>query len=72
MARKRLTLEDLVAAGVFDPRNFRHRRALDESGPLANPELEAARERALVCRRVGDRALGATLLRDFSRLVSSR
>ena len=66
MGRKRLTLGDLVAAGSFDPRNHRHRRALDESGPLDDPELEAARERVLVCRRVGDRALGAPLLRDFA------
>jgi hypothetical protein len=58
-----------VAAGVFDPRNFRHRRAFDESGPLADLELEAARERVIVCRRVGDRALGATLLREFGRMV---
>jgi hypothetical protein len=40
MPRKRLTLADLVAAGTFDPTNWRHRRALDESGPLEDPELE--------------------------------
>jgi hypothetical protein len=33
MPRKLLTLEDLVAVRRFDASNFRHRRALDESGP---------------------------------------
>jgi hypothetical protein len=32
MPRRRLTLADLVKGGTFDPGNFRHRRALDESG----------------------------------------
>ena len=42
MPRKRLTLEALVERATFDPDNFRHRRALDESGPLDDPELFTA------------------------------
>jgi hypothetical protein len=59
MPRKRLTLEDLVAARMFNPRNFRHRRALDESGPLDDRELEEAR-RALVSYRRWRKASEAT------------
>jgi hypothetical protein len=72
MPRKRLTLADLVAAGTFDVTNWRHRRALDESGPLEDPELEAARLRLLAYRRTSDRAWGAPALRDFARLVAER
>lgn len=70
MPRKRLTLADLVAAGTFDPRNHRHRRALDESEPLDDPELEQYRRFVLSCRRVSDRAMGASALREFARLVA--
>jgi hypothetical protein len=70
MPRKRLTLAHLVAAGTFDPRNWRHRRALDESGPLDDPELEAARQHVLAYRRTGDRAWAAPALREFARLVA--
>jgi hypothetical protein len=70
MPRKRLTLTDLVAAGVFNPTNHRHRRALDESGPLDDPELEAARRNVLAYRRTGDRAWGSFALREFARLVT--
>jgi hypothetical protein len=72
MPRKRLTLADLMAAGTFDITNARHRRALDESGPLEDPELEAARLRLLAYRRTSDRAWGAPALRDFARLVAER
>src|SRR5262249_38164246 len=41
-------VRDLVAAGVFDAANWRHRRALDESEPLeGNSELEELRQDAL-------------------------
>jgi hypothetical protein len=72
MPRKRLTLSDLIAAGTFDPRNHRHRRALDESGPLEDPELEAMRRNVVSYRRTGDRAWGAPALRHFARLVSEQ
>jgi hypothetical protein len=70
MPRQRLTLEALVAGRTFNPDNWRHRRALDESSPLADPEVEEARRRAQVCRRVGDRADGPLWLREFARLVA--
>jgi hypothetical protein len=45
MPRKRLTLEALVEEGRLDARNWRHRRALDESRePLADAELEETRQ----------------------------
>jgi hypothetical protein len=69
MPRKRLTLADLVAAGTFDPTNWRHRRALDESGPLEDPELEEARRNVLSYRRTGDRTWAAPTMREFARLV---
>jgi hypothetical protein len=72
MPRKRLTLSDFVAAGTFNPTNHRHRRALDESGPMDDPELEAARMSLLSYRRTSDRAWGAPALRDFARLVAER
>jgi hypothetical protein len=58
MPRERLTLEALVERGSFDPGNHRHRRALDESQPLEDPQLGlrartwsscAARARACGC-----------------------
>jgi hypothetical protein len=70
MPRKALTLEQLVAEGRFDPTNWRHRRALDESSPLEDPELEAARRNVLSYRRTGDRAWGAWALREFARLIA--
>jgi hypothetical protein len=51
MTRERLTLEALIERGTFDPDNFRHSMALDESGPLERPELERARIRAQPARR---------------------
>lgn len=71
MPRKRLTLADLVAAGTFDPANFRHRRALDESGPLDDRELEAARRNVLAYRRTGDR-LGSVGAARSARLVAEQ
>jgi hypothetical protein len=70
MPRKSVTLEQLVAERRFDPTNWRHRRALDESGPLADPELEQRRQLVLSYRRVGDRSWAAPALRDFARLVA--
>jgi hypothetical protein len=70
LPRNRLTLQALVEAGRFDPGNFRHRRALDESGPLADPELEQAREIVISLRRYGDvKVRAAETLREFARLV---
>jgi hypothetical protein len=73
MPRKRLTLADLVERGSFDPGNHRHRRALDESGPLDNPELEAAREDALYFRtsRAG-KFQAAQALQRFAWAVEGR
>jgi hypothetical protein len=56
--RKALILEQLVAVRRFDEANHRHRRALDQSGPLADPELERARQHSLDLRGVGARACG--------------
>jgi hypothetical protein len=72
MPRKRLTLDDLVAAGTFNPRNFRPRRALDESGPLEDPELEETRRVLMSYRRVGDIAGFSPLLQEFARQVAER
>jgi hypothetical protein len=71
MPRKRLTLQALVEAGTFDPTNFRHRRALDDSGPLDDPELEEARRHVLDLRGPrGARVRGAEALQEFARLVA--
>jgi hypothetical protein len=69
--RKRLTLEDLVEAGNFDPTNFRHRRALDESEPLADPELEELRQEAVWFRqqRIPSKYRAAETLLDFAQAV---
>jgi len=73
MPRKRLTLEALVEKATFDPGNFRHRRALDESGPLHDPELEEARRHVLDLRGPrGARVRGAEALQEFARLVAGR
>jgi hypothetical protein len=73
MPRKRLTLEALVESATFDPGNFRHRRALDESGPLYDPELEEARRLVLALRGPrGTRVRGAEALQEFARLVAGR
>jgi len=73
MPRKRLTLEALVADGRFDAANFRHRRALDESGPLDDPELEAVRESVVFLRGArGGRVRAAVELQRFGRMVDSR
>jgi hypothetical protein len=69
MARERLTLEHLLSRGRFDAGNHRHRRALDESGPLEDPKLEAARENAVELRRMGARVRAAEKLRLFAELV---
>lgn len=69
MARERLTLQHLVDRGTFDPGNHRHRRALDESGPLADSSLEAARENVVDLRRMGSRVRAAEKLRVFAELV---
>lgn len=73
MPRKRLTLEHLVAAGAFDPANWRHRRALDESvGPLADPELEEARQLVVDLRGgIPSKYLAAQRLEEFAQLVSA-
>jgi hypothetical protein len=71
LARKRLTLVGLVERGTFDPGNHRHRRALDESGPLEDPELEEARRQALELRIVdGAKVRAAETLVDFAQLVN--
>jgi hypothetical protein len=73
MAPKRVTLEDLVREHRFDPSNHRHRRALDESGPLEDPQLEAAREEAIYFRGLTDaRVRGAQKLAAFAQLVEGR
>jgi hypothetical protein len=73
MARKRLTLEELVEGGRFRPEQWRHRRALDESGPLADPELEAARQHALRFRLDGGGKFeAARALQEFAELVARR
>jgi hypothetical protein len=73
MPRKRLTLKALVERATFDPSNFRHRRALDESGPLDDPELEEARRHVLDLRGPrGARVRGAEALQEFARLVVGR
>jgi len=67
MPRKRLTLIELVAEGRFDPSNHRHRRALDESGPLTDPELEAVRESVVFLRGArGGRVRAAEELQRFA------
>jgi hypothetical protein len=74
MPRKRLTIEALVEAGNFDPTNWRHRRALDESGPLEDPELEEAR-RLVLDLRGGHRpakVMAARRLSEFAQLVTAR
>jgi hypothetical protein len=71
MPRERLTLQALVERESFDPANHRHRRALDESGPLADPELERARQHVLDLRGLGDaRVRAAEGLAEFARLVA--
>ena len=70
MPRKRLTLEALVERGTFDPSNFRHRRALDESGPLDDPELDRARRLVLSLRGTRARVRAAKALQDFARAAS--
>jgi hypothetical protein len=71
MARERLTLEALVERGRFDAGNRRHRRALDESGSLEDPEREQARQQVLSLRGSrGARVRGAQALREFARLVA--
>jgi hypothetical protein len=73
MPRERLTLEALVSRGTFDPGNHRHRRALDESGPLADPVLEPLRENVVYLRACGDaRVRAAETLRAFADLVERR
>jgi hypothetical protein len=75
MGRRRLTLEDLVAERRFDESNFRHRRALDESGPLADPELEEQRQSVAWHRRPGHRRAprqAAKELERFARMVDER
>jgi hypothetical protein len=62
----------IVNGGRFDPENFRHRRILDESEPLADPVLEEARRIAVVQRRMGNRREAPWALRDFARLVAER
>ena len=69
MPRKAVTLEQLVTERRFDAGNHRHRRALDESGPLEDPTLEAARENVVELRRVGSRVRAAEKLRVFADLV---
>jgi hypothetical protein len=71
MPRERLTLEALVDRGTFDAGNHRHRRALDESGPLEDPQLEDARQQALYFRGISDgKVRGAEALRAFAELVN--
>ena len=68
MPRKRLTLEALVACGTFDETNWRHLRALDESVPLEDPELEQQRRHVLDLRGVrGGRVRAAVELRGSAR-----
>jgi hypothetical protein len=72
MARARVTLEQLVTEHRFDAGNHRHRRALHESGPLEDPQLEAARENVVELRRMGARVRAAERLRAFAELVERR
>jgi hypothetical protein len=73
MPRERLTQEALVAGGTFDAGNWRHRRALDESGPLHDPELERARKNAQDLRGAfGARIRAAEPLRAFAWLITDR
>ena len=72
MPRKAVTLPQLVAEHRFDPGNHRHRRALDESLPLEDPQLEAARENVVELRRLGSRVRAAEKLRVFAELVERR
>ena len=68
-----LTLDQLVAEHRFDEGNFRHRRALDKSGPLDDRELEGARRHVLDLRGPrGARVRGAEALQEFARLVAGR
>jgi hypothetical protein len=72
MAPERVTLEKLVSEQRFDASNWRHRRALDESEPLDDPVLEAARLRALQFRGYSDaKVLSAAALREFEDAVTS-
>jgi hypothetical protein len=68
MPRKKLTLEELVADGVFDAGNHRHRRALDESEPLTDPELEALRQTVVWLRseRGGAKTQSAKMLQKVA------
>jgi hypothetical protein len=71
MARERLTLGALVERGTFDAGNHRHRRALDESEPLADPDLEQARRHVVELRSLRDaRVRSAEALAEFARLVN--
>lgn len=70
MSRKRLHLQDLVAAGVFDASNWRHRKALDESEPLEHPELEELRRHALSYRDRNDADERDKALREFAAHVA--
>jgi hypothetical protein len=70
MPRQRLRLEALVEPGTFDLANFRHRRALDESGPLDVPELESARRRVVELRQAGARVRAAEALQAFAEAVA--
>jgi hypothetical protein len=73
MPRERLTLEALVSEHRFDADNHRHRRALDESGSLEDPQLEAARQQALSFRRPlkwDGRGRGPEALQAFADLVN--
>jgi len=73
MGRRPLKLDDLVAAGVFDPANFRHRRALDVSQPLEGPALEELRQHALYYRGMNEaRVRGGEVLRRFAEAVTDR
>lgn len=73
MPRSPVTLPQLVAEHRFDPGNHRHRRALDESGPLEDPELERARLHVLSLRGTdGAKVRGAEALQEFARLVADR
>ena len=72
MPRERLTLEALVERGTFDAGNHRHRRALDESGPLEDPKLEAVRQCAVDLRGGGGaKQMAARRLREFEEQVNS-
>jgi len=65
-------LEDLVEAGVFDVGNHRHRRALDDSEALDDPELEELRQLARSFRtgRNDAKTRGAEVLRQFADAVA--